>query len=52
MCLLNESLGEQEIFFEFSQTFTSVSIYNSIETQRISCLFLLEHKTPKKRKQL
>ena len=37
-------------FFEFSQTFTSVSVYNSIETQRTCFLFPLENMTARKRK--
>jgi len=56
------SLGEQEMlweheptgecfcrFSEFSQTFTSVSIVNSIATQR-TCLFLLDNSMPEKKK--
>ena len=39
-------------FFEFSQTFMNVSAFNSIETQRICFLFLLENATMKKGKQL
>ena len=53
---MSGSLGEREMlwehkpqasvstaFFEFSQTFMSVSIYNLIETQRKCFLFLLEN---------
>ena len=37
-------------FFEFSQTSTSVFIYNLIETWRTCFLFLLENTTAYKRK--
>ena len=37
-------------FFKFSQTFTSVSVYNLIKTQRTCFLFLLENTATQKRK--
>ena len=39
-------------FFEFSQTFTSACLYNSIETRSTCFLFLLENNATRKRKQL
>ena len=39
-------------FFELPQTFTSVSIHDSIGTRRSCFLFLLENTAAKKKKQL